>query len=194
MLSVINISGVSKFSKVLVCLICLILVGLAVSFMGYRRLSKEPDALLSALPGGQDLRLNHIHHVATRDGFTEWVLDADSAQYQKAEHKTVIKDVSATFFLKDGRTVRLVGRDGVLFTDSRDIEVSGDVVVTSDQYELKTDKLHYDHKTRAISTDTWISVRGEVVRLTGQGMIFSFDTEQILVKGGVEAVIENRML
>ena len=67
-------------------------------------------------------------------------------------------------------------------------------MVTSDQYELKTDKLHYDHKTRAISTDTWISVRGEVVRLTGQGMIFSFDTEQVLVKGGVEAVIENRRL
>ena len=39
-----------------------------------------PDAEDSAQEENQDLTLNQVHHVATRDGKTEWTLDADSAQ------------------------------------------------------------------------------------------------------------------
>ena len=181
----------SRLNKVLFCLIGLMLAGLVAGLVGYNRLGKQPDALVSVLPKGKDLSLNHIYHVATRDGVKEWILDADSAQYQRSENKMVMKDVSATFFLKDGKTIHLTSHKGVLFNDTRDMEVSGDVVVRNGQHELKTERLYYDHKTRSVSTDTRFVFKGEVFQLTGQSMTFCFDTEQVLVKGEVEAVFES---
>jgi LPS export ABC transporter protein LptC len=108
-----------------------------------------------------------------------------------AGNKTVIKEVSATFFLTDGKKAHLTGRSGVFFMDTKDMELSGDVVVRSGQYELRTAKLSYDHKSRSISTDTPILVKGEGIHLTGHSMIFSLNTEEVLVKGSVEAVFES---
>jgi len=179
----------SKIRKVLFCFICLMIGGLGVGLISYHHLRKEPEALLSVLPK-HDVSLNRIHHVATRDGVKEWVLDAESAQYQKEEGKAIFKDISATFFLRDGKTIRLTSRDGLLLTDTKDMEVSGDVVVRSGLYGLTTEKLHYNHKNRSISTNSPILIKGEGISLTGRSMIFYFDTEQALVRGGVEAVLE----
>lgn len=183
-----------KMHTVLFCLIGLMLTGLGVGLVSFQHLRKEPDTLVSVLPKDKDVTLNHIHHVATRDGVKQWILDAESAQYEKAANKSVFKDVSATFFLKGGRTIHLTSRDGVLLTDTTDMEVSGDVVVRSGPYELNTEKLHYDHKGRSIYTDAPIFVKGEGIYLTGHSMNFYFNTEQALAGGGVEAVFENLRL
>ena len=181
----------SKMRTVLFCFIGLMLAGLGVGWVSYHHISKEPEVLLSVLPKDTDVSLSHIHHVATRDGVNEWMLDAESAQYQKADNKTLLKDVSATFFLADGKTVHLAGRDCVLLTDTKDMEVFGDVVVRSGPYELKTERLRYDCKDRYISTSTPIFVKGEGIRLSGESLIFYFNTEQAVVRGGVEAVFES---
>ncbi len=181
----------SRFNKFLFCLIGLVVAGLVVGVTSYDGRDKQPDDSVSVLPAGKDISLSYIHHVATRDGVKEWILDADSAQYVKAQGKTVMTNVSVTFFLDNGNTVHLASREGVLFTDTRNMEVSGDVQVRSGQYELKTDKLFYDHKARSVSTDTPIVVKGKVVRLSGHSMTFCLNTQRALVQGAVKAVFEN---
>jgi len=177
----------------LCCLIGLIVAGIGIGVVSYLRFREAPKALFSALPKDMDLSLNHIHHVATRDGVKEWVLDADSAQYQKADNKTVFKNVSATFFLKDGKTIHLTGQDGVLLTDTKDIEVAGHVIVRSGPYKLNTDRLHYEHKTQTIFTDTPIAVtvKGNHMALTGDSLTFNLQTGQTVVRGKVRAVFKN---
>ena len=181
----------SRFNKFLLCLIGLIAAGLVVGVTSYDGPDKQPDDSVSVLPAGKDISLSHIQHVATRDGVKEWVLDADSAHYVGAQNKTVMTNVSATFFLNNGNTVHLVSREGVLFTDTRNMEVSGDVQVRSGQYELKTDKLFYDHKARSVFTDTPIVLKGDVLRLSGHGITFCLNTRRALVQGAVKAVFEN---
>ena len=168
--------------------------GLGVGLVAYQHLSKERDASVSMLPEGKDVSLNQIHHVATRNGVKEWMLDAESAQYQKAQDKTVFKHISATFFFKDGRSLHLTSCEGVLLTDTRDMEISGDVILRSGPYELNTETLFYDHKNGSISTDRPVVVKGNGIDLAGNGMFFSFSTERASVRGGVEAVFEDLRL
>ncbi|HID29336.1 MAG TPA: LPS export ABC transporter periplasmic protein LptC [Desulfobacterales bacterium] len=179
-----------KLRTVVYSLIGMMVAGVGFGLIGYHRLKGEPKNLLSVLPKNNDVSLNHIHHVATRDGVKEWTLDAESAQYQKADNKTVFKDILATFFLKHGKSIHLNGRDGVFLTDTKNMEVWGDVVVQSGEYKLNTDKLRYEHKTQTISTETPIVIKGDRIEITGDRMVFNLETEQMVVCGRVEAVLE----
>jgi len=184
----------SKVKIVRYSLIGLIVAGIGFGLASHYCLREESRDLLSLLPEKRVVSLNHIHQVATRDGVKEWTLDAGSAQFQKADNKTVFKDVSATFFLKNGESVHLNGRAGVLLSDAKDIEVWGDVVVKSGLYELNTDKLRYEHKTRTIFTETPIVIKGNGMEITGQGMTFNLQTERVVVRGRVKTLFENRTL
>lgn len=178
-----------KVKTALYCLIGVMVAG--IGFASYHHLREEPRALLSVLPKNTDVSLNHIHHVATRDGVKEWTLDAETAQFQRADNKTLFKDISATFFLNDGKTLHLNGRDGVLMTDSKDMEVWGDVVVRNGGYEFNADKLLYEHKSHTISTKTPIVIKGNGMEVTGDSMTFNLQTEQVMVRGRVRAVFES---
>jgi lipopolysaccharide export system protein LptC len=135
-------------------------------------------------------RLSAIHHVAKRDGVREWTLDAESARYEKAESRTVLEKVSLKFFLEDGNTVHVTGSEGVLHTDTMDIDISGDVIVASGSRLLKTDRLHYVHGDRCVFTDTPVLITGEGIKLAGNYMRFSLSRRKGAVWGGVEAVID----
>jgi LPS export ABC transporter protein LptC len=167
------------------------LTGLGMGLVKFLHLKKDPAGVLALLPENSDITLNHIHQVATRDGMNEWTLDAESVRYQQPENKSIFKNVSVVFFLENGETAHLTGSDGVLLTDTKDMEIAGNVVARTGAHELKTDKLCYNHKSRSISTDTPIVVTGDGIHLTGKSMVFSFETEQAMVSGDVEAVFEN---
>ncbi|MDY6953499.1 MAG: LPS export ABC transporter periplasmic protein LptC [Thermodesulfobacteriota bacterium] len=171
----------------------LVLVVFGGAWAAYCGCSQEPKTVVATLPKdqGEDMRLSQIHHVASRDGIKEWALDAESVQYQKTENRTVLKHLSATFFLKDSRRIHLTSRDGILLTETKDLEVSGDVVVRSGPYELNADRLHYDHENRSISTDGPVVMKGRGIDLTGKGLVFSLHTERALIKHDVEALFKD---
>jgi lipopolysaccharide export system protein LptC len=56
---------------------------------------------------------------------------------------------------------------------------------------LKTERLFYNHESRSISTDVPILVKGNGVKVTGESMLFSLNTERAVLRGAVEAVFEN---
>jgi len=183
-----------KGKTILYGLLGLSVVGLGIAFIVYDWVKKDPMEALSAVAANQDLSLNHVHHVASRDGKKEWALDAESAQYQRQDHKTVFKEIAATFFLKSGKEVHLTGRDGILLTDSKNMEVSGGVVLKSGLYELNTEKLVYNEGAKTISAETPIKMTGKVISLRGDQLVFNLRTEKLIVSGGVKAVIAGSAL
>ena len=184
----------SKVKIILCCLIGLSVAGVGFGLVSYLRLREEPQALLSILPENKDVCLSRIHHVATRDGVKEWTLDAESAEYDKGEKKTVFKDILATFFLEDGKTVSLNSQEGILLTDTQDMEIWGNVVAQSGSYHLSTEKLLYEHKTKTISTETPVAIKGNGMKISGNSMTFNLQTEQVVVSGSVKAVLESLTL
>lgn len=172
----------------------LLAVAAAIVMTGGDRTGEESDTPgLPALPS-QDLTLNNIHHVATQDGVTEWTLDAESAQYQRTEKKTVFRAVTATFFLKGGHKVHLQGDDGILMTETKDMQVSGHVVLDSGAYRLNTEKLTYRHGDRTISTETPVTIKGKLMTAAGGTMSFGLDSESLVLSDGVEAFFSESVL
>jgi LPS export ABC transporter protein LptC len=175
-----------KFMLLAVILICMIVVVLV--FIGYRRVSTAPQLILSTVTDQADVSLGKIHQTATRDGRTEWILDAASAQFIQAENKLILANLSMTFFLKDQREIHLTAEKGALNTESKDMQVSGNVVVQTDDYRLNTKLLNYIHSQNRIHTEVPVQVSGKVGQLQADSMNLELDTNVVAFKGNVEAI------
>ena len=158
-------------------------------FIGYRQISNAPELLLSSIQEGANLSLGKIRQTATRDGKKEWSLEADSANYREAENKVDLKNLSVIYFLDNNREVHLAADRGILQTDTNDIEFSGNVVISNQQYQLKTEHLNYDHGQRLISCDQTIRIWGQGTELTAASANYDLKADKIVLRGNVVAKI-----
>ena len=184
--------GLKKHKKLTIFLVLVMVVTIgivAAVFMGYRRVASAPEQLLSSIKEGANLSLGKIRQTATRDGKKEWSLEAGSAHYVENEKKAVLKDLFITYFLKDNREIYLQAEQGILKTDTNDIEFSGNVVIRNEGYRLKTRRLSYEHERRLIFTNDPVTVSGEAVNLSARSLEFNLNQNTILLSGHVQASI-----
>jgi LPS export ABC transporter protein LptC len=185
-------SRLKKTRKLSIFLLIVILlsVGMVVSvFIGYRQVSNAPEMLLSSIKEGANLSLGKIRQTATRDGKKEWSLEADSANYMEAENKVDLKNLSVVYFLEDNREVYLKADQGILQTDTNDIEFSGNVVIRNEEYRMKTEHLNYEHGQRIIICDQSIRILGQGAELTAESAKYDLTADKIVLEGNVVATI-----
>jgi len=176
----------TKKLSILLLTIILLAVGMIVSvFIGYRQVSNAPELLLNSIKEGANLSLGKIRQTSTRDGKKEWSLEADSANYIEAENKVDLKNLSVTYFLEDNREVYLEADQGILQTDTNDIEFSGNVVIRNEAYQMKTEHLVYQHGQRIIYCDQSIRISGQGTELTAKSAKYDLNADKIVLKGNV---------
>ena len=170
--------------------VILVTVGTVVSvFIGYQKVSNVPDLLLDSIKDGANLSLGKIRQTATRNGIKEWSLEAGSALYIENEKKAVLKNLFVTYFLKDQGEVYLEAEQGILQTDTNDIEFSGNVVIKNEDYRLRTRRLSYEHERRLIFTKEPVQISGEDVNLSAQSIEYDLNLNKIIMTGDVEATV-----
>ena len=171
-------------------IVILLAVGTVVAvFIGYRKVSNAPELLLSSIKDGADLSLGKIRQTATRDGRKEWSLEAGSANYMQNEKKAVLKDLAITYFLEDNQEVYLNADQGILNTETNDIEFAGNVVIRNEDYRLTTEQLSYEHNRRFIFTDDPVNISGDASEVTADAATFDLKVNKIVLTGKVKAVI-----
>ncbi|MDJ0986797.1 MAG: LPS export ABC transporter periplasmic protein LptC [Desulfobacterales bacterium] len=143
--------------------------------------SAEPEATLS---------VNKIHQTATRDGKKEWSLEASSGHFIDKTRQLILKDVKVTFFLKDKSEILLLADQGILETDSSNIEVTGNVVLDNKEYKLLTEKLSYDHNQRLLYSKTPVTISGASAKLAAESLRFDIDTKKLTLEGRVATQID----
>lgn len=169
-------------------------IGLLISlFIGYRLLRSDPQKLISSIQQQASMSIGKVHQVSTRDGIKEWVLDAESAQVVDEARKLMLEGVSVVYFLSNGDQVTLKGKNGFLKTDSSDIEVFGDVVVTYQTYRLETARLLYDHGQRQITCPTQVVLTSETSVLTADSMSFDLNQNRSSFEGNVEVIFHEHI-
>ena len=184
--------GLKKYKKLSFILLAVILVTIgtiAAVFIGYKQVVTAPEQLLSSIKEGANLSLGKIRQTATRNGKKEWSLEAGSAHYIENDKKAVLKDLFITYFLKDNREVYLEAEEGILQTDTNDIEFSGNVVVRNEAYEMKTEHLNYEHGRRIIICDQSIRIRGQGAELTAESAKYDLNADKIVLKRNVVATV-----
>jgi lipopolysaccharide export system protein LptC len=144
--------------------------------------SVEPDATLS---------VGKIHHTATRKGKKEWSLEAASANYMGKTSQMVLKNLKVTFFMDDTSEVTLTADNGILNTDSNDIEVSGNVMVINKQYTLLTERLNYANDKRVLYSTLPVTISGPAVHLVADTISFDLNTQKVTLEGSVETTLAN---
>ena len=180
---------IKKLSIILLIVILLAIGTVVTVFIGYRQVSNAPELLLSSIKDGANLSLGKIRQTATRDGKKEWSLEAGSAHYIENEKKAVLKDLFITYFLKDNKEVYLNADQGILNTETNDIEFSGNVVIRNEEYKLKTEKLDYQHERRFISTDVPVHISGDGADVTANSLTYDLNANKIVLTGNVVATI-----
>ncbi len=180
----------TKKLSIFLLIVILVSVGTVVSvFIGYRQVSNAPEMLITSLKEGANLSLGKIRQTATRDGKKEWSLEADSANYMEADNKVDLKNLSVVYFLEDNREVYLKADQGILQTDTNDIEFSGNVVIRNEEYQMKTEHLNYGHGQRIIICDQSIQISGKGAELTAESAKYDLNADKIVLKGNVVATI-----
>ncbi len=160
----------------IVILLSIVLIGgiVLVSLRANLRAIKASEAgkkIPKVSTGGADMQLEKIRFVEDKQGQKTWELEAESVHQYQGQNMMVLENVKVTFYAKEGRIIYLTGKQGKVYQDSKDVDVSGDVkLTTSDGYQLKTHSASYRHSEKIVSTDDPVEIDGEQIRLTGTGM------------------------
>ena len=156
------------------------------------RNSRPPDnskKLENLPPRGVEMQLDNVHYEqVNQHGFKEWELNADTAQFFRGENKIVLQSLTATFFSNEGKMYTLIADKGELYTDSNNVNVSGNVIAnTHEGYQIKTDSLQYSAQKRTITTNDKVALSGKDMVMTGRGMIVDLEQEKLHLLGEVKA-------
>jgi len=148
----------------------IVLVTLWVNLKGEKP-SKEGEGPLKISTDGADARLEKIRFVEDKEGQKTWELEAKSIQQYQDQNIMLVEEVKVTFFTKEGRSFVISGNQGKVYQDSKNMELVGDVVLTSsDGYRLKTHSISYHHLERTVTTSDPVEIEGEQIRVEGKGM------------------------
>ncbi len=148
---------------------------------------RQPDNLP---PEGVDMQLDNVHYEQTdQDASKEWELNAESAQYFKGENRIVLQSIELTFFSKEGKAYKLTADNGELYTDSKDVRVSGNVfALTEEGYQVQTDSFQYNAEESKLFTNDRVTLKSKELDMTGKGMVVDLEKEKLYILGEVKAL------
>ena len=91
-----------------------------------------------------DLQVKNVRYTEVGDSGMKWEITADTARYQKKENLALFEKVKVRLVMKDGRVFVMNGDRGRLNTQSRDMEIEGNVGIVSENGDrFSTDRLRY---------------------------------------------------
>ena len=138
-----------------------------------------------------DMTIKNIHYVKTHLGIKEWELEASSGQYFRNKKISIFKNVRIKVFLKDGKPMTLIGDEGKVTTDSRDIKVWGNVIASSEEgFQFYTQSLEYCSEKRSIFTNDKIAFFGNGIEVRGVGITIDVDRQRFFVLNDVATTLK----
>lgn len=176
--------------RLLAVLIVITVVALAVVIGRHVSEQSAPD-IVEALPDNVDVALTDLHYSNNENGVQRWVLDADRAEYQRQKGVVSIGNIRLKFFESGPFSqVSLVADSGSFDQKNNEIELWGNVVVTTDRNDkLTIDRLHYREATRQLDSDSPLEYRSDQLVLTGKGLDLDLERGYLLIKEDVHTTL-----
>lgn len=175
--------------RVLLSIVVLALTGTIIVFIGYRRITGNPEVLLDLVKEEADMQLNKIRQTAMKNGIREWRLEAESATLLDKDKTMLLASPDVEFFMEDGDHLHLTAEKGMIYTDSSRMKVSGQVSANTSLYRFQTDALDYDPAARELRADTPVTLSSKSLTLHADTMTMNLETSITRFEGGVEGII-----
>ena len=174
-----------KKAKVAILILILLIGGIVLASLwmnlhGKRGLG-EGESLAKIPQVDADMHLEKIRLVEDKHGKKTWELDAKAIQQYQGQNIILLEEVKVTFYTEDGRSFILSGNKGKIYQDSKNMELVGDVLLTSsDGYRLKTQSVSYQHANKRAFTSDPVEIEGKEIQVVGTGM--RVDMEAKIIK------------
>lgn len=175
-----------SFRRILAFAVTVLAILLVLAFVRYRMQTDSVEKPQRPESTEADLSVKGFSHTATSQGRTSWILNADSARLFSGRNRAELSEVDVTFFTENRSSVDLTAQKGEFNTETKDMSVSGSVLVRHEGYILTTESLHYTNESNIIDTDAPVSVAGDNSRFTASSAEFELDTGTLILDGHVQ--------
>ena len=177
--------------RVLLGIAAFSLIAVIVVFIGYRRITTQPQPVMDLIQKAADMHLDKVRQTASKNGIREWQMEAVSATLLDDKKIMELDRPDVEFFMADGDDVHLTAKRGRIHTGSNRMTVSGDVAASTRLYRFFSDSLEYDPKRRELRSETPVTLSGDTFTLTAARMAMNLDTRVTRFEGGVEGTISD---
>jgi LPS export ABC transporter protein LptC len=151
----------------------------------------KEKSFLKIMADNVDLQVKDIRYTEVGDDKAKWEIKADTAKYMKKENLALFDRITVKLVMADGKTFVMNGDKGRMKTDTRDIEILGNVEITSDNGDcFKTDALLYSSADKKFSTPSAVKMDNARMQVRAVGMSLSLITEKLSLLSKVKARIE----
>jgi LPS export ABC transporter protein LptC len=184
---------VRRLVIVLIVLSVLGLVGgVAATRMTRARLERELARQAADLLPDVAQRIQNFHRMKVDKGRKVWEVAAREARYHADENTVVVIEPSVSFFLEDGRSVALTGRQGRVRLDGHEldhVDLDGEIHMQFGDYAVRTDSARYDRHDDTIVAPGHVSVIGEELDVQGDQLELDLSTQRLRLRENVRVVM-----
>lgn len=151
----------------------------------------SPEKMLNITSDRTDLEVrNALYRELGEDG-SKWEIRAEKASYRKMKNLAFFDKMEVKLFLSSGKNLVMTGETGQMNTDTKDMQISGNVGITSSSGErFKTDYMHYSHADKRLNTDATVLMETPRMEIKGVGMSISLKNMDVVLLSKVQARIK----
>lgn len=135
------------------------------------------------------LSLDKMRHTATRQGVDEWSVEAETVHLYNADNQAVFNQLTARYFEKSGATTVMTADKGILNTLTRNMEVTGHVVVTRGAITVTSEALTYTKKQHIITSRTPVVISDGISTLLGDALFLDLNAGIMKLDGNVRGTL-----
>jgi LPS export ABC transporter protein LptC len=178
-------------SKVVVVIMIVVIIGAAAVIFFVERSSSSKNQFLNILSDKVDLQVKNVLYTDVGASGMKWEIRADSAKYVKNENLVLFDRIRVKLVMSDGRTLVMTGDKGKSNTETKDMEISGNVeIITEKGDRLTTDILKYSGSEQRIYTDSAVKLENSRMQVKGVGLSFSLEDKDVALLSKVKANIK----
>lgn len=177
--------------KFIVC-VSVVVVGIVFIVTSLIFEKNEKEGILKIISDSADLQVKDFHYTEVGDSDVVWEINADMAQYFRGESRAAFKNVRVKLITSDGKIYYMTGDEGSLNTETKDIEVRGNVVMTSDSNDrFESEDISYLYREKRIFTDSLVAMKNQGIKIKGKGLSISVKEKKLALLSNVKATILN---
>ncbi|MHB8137660.1 MAG: LPS export ABC transporter periplasmic protein LptC [Smithellaceae bacterium] len=178
-----------KIKIIIIVLISAILVA-AIIYAILQGVGEKKENIIKILPNEADIRIQDFVLTDVGQNNVRWEIRAKSAQYQKKLNLALFDQVQVKVTTEEGKVFIMTGKKGKMLTDKKDVEINGDVVITSDTGDkFTTDYLRYTDAQKKIYTDAPVVMENKQMKVQAVGLTIFTDKKELTLSSGVKAII-----
>jgi LPS export ABC transporter protein LptC len=179
-----------NLARGILAIVVLFVVLVAVTLVAKSRATR-PDSVDASPASTADLRIKEVDLEEETRG-VRWRLKAEQALMYEKEGRTTLRKLAVQVYEKD-RSWTIVGDEGDLNQQTKNVEVRGGVVLTSsDGIRLETTVIRWDAEKKRMWTDAPVTLSRDGSIVKGSGLQVLMDEEATTINGRVHATFEAR--